>query len=55
MHFFVIALLLVVLSALFGYVNLPVLKLPNTIGLMITTLLFMLGLFLTSYVDPLLL
>jgi len=55
MHFFIIASLLVTLSALFGYVNVRVLKLPNTIGLMITAILFTLGLFLTSYIDPTLL
>ena len=55
MHFFLIASLLVVLSALFGYVNLRLFNLPNTIGLMIVAILFTLGLFLTSYIDPTLL
>lgn len=55
MDLFVIASILIVLSALFGYINIRVLKLPNTIGLMIIAILFTLGLFLTSYINPALL
>lgn len=55
MDLFVITSILVVLSALFGYLNLKLLKLPNTIGLMLTAILFTLGLFLTSLVNPTLL
>ncbi|MDP5169531.1 MAG: sodium:proton antiporter [Bacteroidia bacterium] len=55
MDLFVISSILVVLSALFGYINLRLLKLPNTIGLMLTAILFTLGLFLTSYINPTLL
>jgi len=55
MSLFVIASILIVLSALFGYINVKVLKLPNTIGLMIIAILFTLGLFLTSYINPALL
>lgn len=55
MDLFVITSILVVLSALFGYVNLRLLKLPNTIGLMLMAILFTLGLFLTSLVNPALL
>jgi len=51
MDLFVIASILIVLSALFGYINVRFLKLPNTIGLMIIAILFTLGLFLTSYVN----
>ncbi len=40
MDYFSIATILVVLSALFGYINVRFLKLPITIGLMIITLLF---------------
>lgn len=55
MDLFIIASILVVLSALFGYINLKLLKLPNTIGLMLTAILFTLGLFLTSFINPALL
>ena len=52
MDLFVIASILIVLSALFGYINVRFLKLPNTIGLMIIAIVFTLGLFLTSFVNP---
>lgn len=52
MDLFVVTSILVVLSALFGYLNLRILKLPNTIGLMLIAILFTLGLFLTSFVNP---
>lgn len=55
MDLFVIASILIVLSALFGYINVKFLKLPNTIGLMIVAILFTVGLFLTSLVNPTLL
>ncbi|MCB9201248.1 MAG: sodium:proton antiporter, partial [Flavobacteriales bacterium] len=55
MHFFLIAALLVVLSAAFGYVNLRLFRLPNTIGLMLVAILFTVGLFLTSAIDDTLL
>lgn len=51
MDLFVIASILIVLSALFGYINVRFLKLPNTIGLMIIAIIFTLGLFLSSLVD----
>ncbi|NNF85254.1 MAG: sodium:proton antiporter [Winogradskyella sp.] len=40
MEFYSIATILVVLSALFGYINVKFLKLPITIGLMIITIVF---------------
>lgn len=40
MDYFSIAAILVVISAIFGYINVRFLKLPITIGLMIITLLF---------------
>ena len=40
MEFYSIATILVVISALFGYINVKVLKLPITIGLMIITIGF---------------
>lgn len=55
MDLFVVSSILVVLSALFGYLNLRILKLPNTIGLMLIAILFTLGLFLTNLVNPTLL
>jgi len=55
MDYFVIATIVVVLSALFGYINVRFLKLPNTIGLMLITILFTLGVFgLGFYNDTLL-
>ncbi|NNE28879.1 MAG: sodium:proton antiporter [Saprospiraceae bacterium] len=55
MDLFVIATVLIVLSALFGYLNLRILRLPNTIGLMIIAILFTIGLFLSARVNPTLL
>ena len=52
MDLFTIASVLIVLSALFGYVNVRYLKLPNTIGLMIIAILFTVGLFLSSFFTP---
>ncbi len=51
MDYFFIVSVLVVLAALFGYLNVRFLKLPNTIGLMLITILFTLGIFLFSYFD----
>ena len=55
MDYFVITSILVFLSAVFGYVNLRVFKLPNTIGLTLITILFTLGVFALSYYDDTLL
>lgn len=43
------------LSAIFGYINVRFLKLPNTIGLMLITIVFTLAVFALSYFDPTLL
>jgi|GEM_PF-1110875 len=51
MDLFVIASILIVLSAIFGYINIRFLKLPNTIGLMVIAILFTIGLFLTSLIN----
>lgn len=51
MHLFAISSILIVLSALFGYINVRFMKLPNTIGLMIIAIIFTIGLFATSLVD----
>lgn len=42
---------LIVLSALFAYINHRYIKLPGTIGLMVTGLIFSIGLIITSYVS----
>ncbi len=52
MNLFIIATILIVLSSLFGYLNVKFLKLPNTIGLMLIAIIFTLGLFLTSFIHP---
>jgi len=55
MDYFLIISILVSLSALFGYINVRFLKLPNTIGLMLITIVFTLAIFGLSYVDDTLL
>lgn len=55
MDYFLIATVLVVLSALFGYINVRFLKLPNTIGLMLISIVFTLVVFGLSYFDDTLL
>ncbi len=52
---FSITTILVFLSAMFGYINVRFLKLPNTIGLMVITIFFTLCVFGLSYIDPTLL
>ncbi len=52
---FTITAILVCLSAIFGYINVRFLKMPNTIGLMFITILLTLAVFAWSYVDPTLL
>lgn len=55
MDTYFIATVLIFLSAIFGYINVRFLKMPNTIGLMIMTIAFTLGVLLLSYFDPTLL
>ena len=55
MDYFLIITVLVVLSALFGYINVRFLKLPNTIGLMLITIVFTLAIIGLSYFDSTLL
>ncbi len=55
MDYFLITTILVSFSAFFGYLNVRFLKLPNTIGLMLITILFTLGVFALSYFDSTLL
>ena len=44
MEYYSIATILVLLSAIFGYINVRFLKLPTTIGLMLITIVFTIGL-----------
>ena len=55
MDLFTVITILVVFSAIFGYVNARFFKMPNTIGLMFITILFTLILFGLSYFDSTLL
>jgi CPA1 family monovalent cation:H+ antiporter len=56
MDYYSIAAILIVLSALFGYINVRFLKLPITIGLMVITILFTVMIMaLSSFDDTLLL
>ncbi len=55
MHYFEIAAILVMMSAVFGYINEKYLKLPTTIGLMLIAIVFTLLTIVFSYIDPLLL
>jgi len=55
MDLFTVITILVVFSAIFGYVNVRFFKMPNTIGLMFITILFTLILFGVSYFDSTLL
>ena len=55
MDAYFIATILIFLSACFGYINVRFLKMPNTIGLMIITIIFTLGILLFSHFDPTLL
>lgn len=51
MDLYFVLTVLIFLSAIFGYINVRFLKLPNTIGLMLITILFTLGIFAISYFD----
>lgn len=51
MDFFTISSIVIALSALFGYINVRFLKLPNTIGLMLIAIVFTMILFATSLVN----
>ena len=52
MDIFTIVTILIVLSALFGFINVRFLKLPHTIGVMVIAILFTFGTYLTSFVNP---
>lgn len=51
MSYFVIASILVFIAAVFGYWNVRFIKLPNTIGLTVISIVFTLGVFALSYID----
>ena len=51
MEYFAIASILVVLSALFGYINVRFIKLPSAIGLMVVTIIFTLIVLGISFFD----
>ena len=51
MSLYAIATILIVISALFGYINVRFLKMPNTIGLMVITIVFTLVVLATSIFD----
>ncbi|QNJ97004.1 cation:proton antiporter [Constantimarinum furrinae] len=55
MDYFLIIAILVTIAALFGYINVRFLKMPNTIGLMLITIVFTLAIFAISFVDDTLL
>ncbi|WP_370390477.1 cation:proton antiporter [uncultured Winogradskyella sp.] len=55
MEYYSIATVLIVLSALFGYINVRFLKLPITIGLMLITIIFTLGVIVLAQFDDTLL
>ena len=55
MYYFLIITILVALSAIFGYVNVRFLKLPNAIGLMLITIVFTLVVLAISQFDSTLL
>lgn len=55
MDYFLITTLLVSLAAIFGFINVKFLKLPNSIGLMLITILFSLGVLAISIFDATLL
>lgn len=55
MSIFFTITVLIVISAIFGYINVKFLKLPNTIGLMIVTIVFTMIAFGVGYIDDTLL
>ncbi len=55
MSLFAVVSILIVISALFGYINVRFLKLPTTIGLMVITIVFTLLILITSLFNDVLL
>jgi len=54
MNYFEVASVLVMISAVFGYINEKYLKLPTTIGLMLIALVFTIITIVSSYINPVL-
>lgn len=52
MDFYTVTVILIILAALFGYINVRFLKLPLTIGLMIVSIFFSLGLMVAGWWYP---
>lgn len=52
MDFFNIITFLIVLSAIFGYINVRFIKLPSVIGLMVIAIIFSMVMLFTNYIDP---
>jgi CPA1 family monovalent cation:H+ antiporter len=55
MDYYSVSTILIVLSAVFGYINSKFIKLPTTIGLMLVTIVFTLGVLALGYFDDTLL
>ena len=55
MEYYSIATILIVLSGIFGYINVRFIKLPTTIGLMLITIVFTIGLVVIAQFDDTLL
>lgn len=55
MSFFAILSILIVLAAIFGYINIRFIKLPTTIGMMLISILFSLVVLILGQIDPTLL
>ena len=51
MEYYSIATILIVISAIFGYINVRFIKLPITIGLMLITIVFTIGLVIIGQFD----
>ena len=55
MEYFYIATALVTFAAIFGYINVRFIKLPNTIGLMLVSIVFTFCVMVLSHINPTLL
>ncbi len=52
MNLFNIITYLIVLSSIFGYINVRFLKMPSTIGLMVLSIIFSIVMLLVNYIKP---
>ena len=55
MSLFAILSILIVLAAIFGYINVRFIKLPTTIGMMLISIIFSLVVLVVGQIDPTLL